>query len=240
MSDIEQRLRAIDEVAMYEAPATTEAIIREAADELARLEADERKIAELEMERDDLAQRAAVIDEALTNAVQLRTAAEADKARLSEALRPFADMADYLDSETEGFSETDEFDLLYEDHLFHHFKVADFRIARAALSGSGDGWSKAADDVLAERRRQIEAEDFDASHDDMATKGQLAGAAACYAMADIEHWAAKQAIKTIWPWADEWWKPSDRRRNLVKAGALILAEIERLDRLPAAPQQGGE
>ncbi len=40
MSDIEQRLRAIDEVAMYEAPATTEAIIREAADELARLEAD--------------------------------------------------------------------------------------------------------------------------------------------------------------------------------------------------------
>ena len=35
MSDIEQRLRAIDEVAMYEAPATTEAIIRESADELA-------------------------------------------------------------------------------------------------------------------------------------------------------------------------------------------------------------
>ncbi len=67
-------------------------------------------------------------------------AAEEDKARLSEALRPFADMADYLDSETEGFSETDEFDLLYEDHLFHHFKVADFRIARAALAGSGSGW----------------------------------------------------------------------------------------------------
>lgn len=62
---------------------------------------------------------------------------EADKARLSEALRPFADMADYLDSETEGFADTDEFDLLYEDHLFHHFKVADFRDARAALSGSG-------------------------------------------------------------------------------------------------------
>jgi hypothetical protein len=65
---------------------------------------------------------------------------EADKARLSEALRPFADMADYLDSETEGFADTDEFDLLYEDHLFHHFKVADFRAARAALSGSGSGW----------------------------------------------------------------------------------------------------
>jgi hypothetical protein len=30
--------------------------------------------------------------------------------------------------------------------------------------------------------------------------------------------------------ADEWWKPTNRRRDLVKAGALILAEIERLDR----------
>lgn len=33
-----------------------------------------------------------------------------------------------------------------------------------------------------------------------------------------------------WPWHRVWWKPSTRRRNLVKAGALILAEIERLDR----------
>ena len=38
-----------------------------------------------------------------------------------------------------------------------------------------------------------------------------------------------------WPWDAGWWKPSDRRRNLVKAGALILAEIERLDRLPTPP-----
>ena len=71
--------------------------------------------------------------------------AEAREARLSEALRPFADMADYLDSETEGFADTDEFDLLYEDHLFHHFKVADFRAARAALSGSGSGWRETVD-----------------------------------------------------------------------------------------------
>jgi hypothetical protein len=31
-----------------------------------------------------------------------------------------------------------------------------------------------------------------------------------------------------WPWDKVWW-PSDRRRNLVKVGALILAEIERID-----------
>jgi hypothetical protein len=27
-----------------------------------------------------------------------------------------------------------------------------------------------------------------------------------------------------------WWKPKDRRRDLVRAAALIIAEIERLDR----------
>lgn len=36
-----------------------------------------------------------------------------------------------------------------------------------------------------------------------------------------------------WPWSREWWKPKNPRRDLVKAGALIVAEIERLDRLEA-------
>jgi len=30
-------------------------------------------------------------------------------------------------------------------------------------------------------------------------------------------------------WAREWWKPKDRRRDLIRAAALIVAEIERLD-----------
>jgi hypothetical protein len=34
----------------------------------------------------------------------------------------------------------------------------------------------------------------------------------------------------FWPWAAEWYKPTDRRRDLVKAASLLLAEIERLDR----------
>ncbi|MNY70647.1 hypothetical protein D3C86_2088230 [compost metagenome] len=41
-----------------------------------------------------------------------------------------------------------------------------------------------------------------------------------------------------WPWSEDWWKPSpEPRRNLVKAGALILADIERLDRAANAAQQ---
>jgi hypothetical protein len=32
-----------------------------------------------------------------------------------------------------------------------------------------------------------------------------------------------------WPWDAKWWKPSvDHVRNLVKAGALIAAEIDRM------------
>jgi len=35
-----------------------------------------------------------------------------------------------------------------------------------------------------------------------------------------------------WLWGPEWWKPSsdDPRRDLVKGCALLLAEIERIDR----------
>ena len=85
-------------------------------------------------------------------------------------------------------------------------------------------------DVLAERKRQIEAEGWTPEHDDEHADTQLAGAAACYALASVAHWAAGPAIQQFWPWDDAWWKPGDQRRNLIKAAALILAEIERIDR----------
>lgn len=37
-----------------------------------------------------------------------------------------------------------------------------------------------------------------------------------------------------WCWDRSWWKPTTPRRDLVKAAALILAEIERIDRAAAA------
>lgn len=97
----------------------------------------------------------------------------------------------------------------------------------------------ALNDVLAERRRQIDAEGWTTEHDDGHTGGELAGAAACYAMHDIIHWGRHYAIQMLWPWAQSWWKPSDRRRNLVKAMALLLAEIERLDRASISTKGGG-
>lgn len=93
--------------------------------------------------------------------------------------------------------------------------------------------TEAARDVLAERQRQVETEGWTPKHDDEHQHGEMAGAAACYALRNVQHWGAAQAAASLWPWDEKWWKPSDNRRNLVKAGALIIAEIERIDRLAA-------
>lgn len=85
----------------------------------------------------------------------------------------------------------------------------------------------AAADVLAERQRQVTAEGWTTERDDGYQNSELADAAACYAI----H-AHNQGFSTPahWPWSQDWWKQTSPRRDLVKAGALILAEIERLDR----------
>ncbi|WP_336724643.1 hypothetical protein [Achromobacter ruhlandii] len=88
----------------------------------------------------------------------------------------------------------------------------------------------AARDVLAERQRQVSAEGWTPEQDDRYTHGDMASAAACYANQSRYHFPEPGKPGPTWPWAAEWWKPSTYRRNLEKAGALILAEIERLDR----------
>jgi len=89
-------------------------------------------------------------------------------------------------------------------------------------------------DVLEERQRQMLREGFTAAHDDPFVNSELARAAAAYAITD---WGSPPGILPLWwPWSPEWWKPRDRRRNLVRAAALLLAEIERIDR---AASRGG-
>ena len=100
--------------------------------------------------------------------------------------------------------------------------------------------STAAQDVLAERQRQKDVEGWTPERDDTHTGGQMAGAAACYALTGVAHWACGAAIDTFWPWDKSWWKPTNPRRDLVKAAALLLAEIERLDRLSLAKQGGSD
>ena len=67
----------------------------------------------------------------------------------------------------------------------------------------------------------------------------MALAAACYARHAIVP-PALSDVPATWPWGASWWKPGDPRRMLVKAAALILAEIERLDRAAARGGAGDE
>ena len=80
--------------------------------------------------------------------------------------------------------------------------------------------SKVIEDIANERIRQMGQEGWTHHHDDAHANRELAKAAACYAVGN----------SVGWPWAKHWWKPKTYRENLVRAGALIAAEIERIDR----------
>lgn len=103
------------------------------------------------------------------------------------------------------------------------------------------------DEIAAERKRQIEVEGWTPEHDSHHHDGSLAAAAAAYAwLASLHDDARNEQIRrqgfredgvfavihSLWPesWADRWFKPKDRRRDLIRAAALIVAEVERLDR----------
>lgn len=88
--------------------------------------------------------------------------------------------------------------------------------------------------IRKERERQINVEGYNAEHDDREKVGALSTAGAIYAL--------PLNLRTImnateyWPWDKSFYKPSKsdhtdaRIKELVKAGALIAAEIDRLKR----------
>lgn len=80
--------------------------------------------------------------------------------------------------------------------------------------------------IKQERERQIYREGWSSEHDDKHVNNELALAAACYAVPDV-------FSQGYWPptWDSSWYKSTTRIRDLVKAGALIAAEIDRLQRI---------
>jgi hypothetical protein len=91
--------------------------------------------------------------------------------------------------------------------------------------------------VLAERHRQVDVEGWTEAHDDEHDPGELAAAASSYALSAASFLSPYQQGDHVgspppdsWPWSGAWWKPKDARRDLERAGALILAELEKLDR----------
>ena len=91
------------------------------------------------------------------------------------------------------------------------------------------GLSGAAFDVLSERDRQLAL--YSHEHDDEHIDGEIPHAAACYALMA----GGTFAVDPLWPkgWGEMKAKP--HRRMLVVAAALLLAEIERLDRAAKEP-----
>ncbi|CAE6821641.1 hypothetical protein R70006_06229 [Paraburkholderia domus] len=91
----------------------------------------------------------------------------------------------------------------------------------------------AARDVLAERARHVPVEGGPPEHGEKHEDGELEAAAGYYALACAyphERDIGRGRVPSYWPWDKSWWKPTTKRGNLVKAGGLILAAIERIDR----------
>lgn len=110
--------------------------------------------------------------------------------------------------------------------------------------------------IAEERQRQIEVEGWDYNQDDNYKRGEMMGAAGCYVanalskhLEDYNHTnqsplahfeiysfnttkEEKSGWIDAWPWDKKWdkrWK-HDKMRSLVIAGALIAAEIDRLQK----------
>ncbi len=119
----------------------------------------------------------------------------------------------------------------------------------AALCGKFGSDERGVALISEERIRQMEVEGWTTNHDDEHVDESLAYAAACYALpaksrgakskfgqedvscrGETPVWGAvKHQVPKQWPnsWSASWWNPSSRLRDLVKAGALIAAEIDR-------------
>lgn len=97
--------------------------------------------------------------------------------------------------------------------------------------------------IAEERQRQIEKEGWTKEHDAVQSRGELLDAARCYIIAsDACHYSKNndtfkggyrpgEGTPDTWPWEEKYWKPTgDPVRDLVKAGALIAAEIDRIQK----------
>lgn len=92
------------------------------------------------------------------------------------------------------------------------------------------GMTAALEAVVLERERQIE-KGYGPEHDDRHDDGSLAQGAAAYALAAIADKAPPIDGIDLWPYERQYWSGEGVPRDLlVKAAAMLLAEIERIDR----------
>ncbi|WP_202863795.1 DUF3850 domain-containing protein [Burkholderia gladioli] len=127
----------------------------------------------------------------------------------------------------------------WEERMRARIDDANRLLAPAEAMASADAavLTAAARDVLAERARQISVEGWTPEHDDQYVHQELERAAICYIVIGPNRMSPDD-----WPFHPKYWKPAEPRRELVKAAALLIAAIERLDRAEARAQgaQGGK
>lgn len=75
--------------------------------------------------------------------------------------------------------------------------------------------------IKAERRRQRDEEKFTPEHDERYPAGTLLAAGRCYLASGLG-----QARPEGWPWDEFWWKPRGPKEDLIRGGALFMAEME--------------
>ncbi len=93
--------------------------------------------------------------------------------------------------------------------------------------------SRALLDVIGERVRQITDLGYTPEHDDVHADGSLSEAAAVFvlnAYGYSTHTFGYGSLNVWDAWGVAWFKPKSLRRDLVRAAALIIADIERIDR----------
>jgi hypothetical protein len=98
-------------------------------------------------------------------------------------------------------------------------------------------------DVFAERKKQ-RGKGFTEQHDDKHKKFQLTEAAIAYCLATVNAQNFQgfkvnlgAAVPTaVWPWKLTEWNPKDTKQNLLRAAALIVAELERIKRIEQVEQ----
>lgn len=85
--------------------------------------------------------------------------------------------------------------------------------------------------ILDERNKQITVEGHKPEDDDKYQNGEMAVAGGYYALASGAPTNKNPGlIPPYWPWSHNAWKPGEKKDNLIKAAALIVAELESMRR----------
>lgn len=138
------------------------------------------------------------------------------------------------------------YDYAHKNALVCQLKESHF-IAWQAAKAQAELEGFAIKDVINERQRQINQEFYSTENDDEYKQNELLRAAVCYAENVVRRgWVfdsnigsdvyQEEEVPDLWPWGLDFWKPKNPRRDLVRAAALIIAEIERIDRSTRASQ----